>query len=1052
MLTCTNCARESPEGFRHCGFCGAALATTAVERRKLATLVFCDLSGSTALGEQVDPETVRSLMLSYFHEMRAALERHGGTVEKFVGDAVLAVFGVPEAHEDDALRACRAALEMQARLAALNEQFERRVGKSIALRIGVNTGEVVAGDASSRETFVTGDPVNVAARLEQAAGPGEVLLGERTYRLVRGAVQAEAAPPLDAKGKAEPVPAYRLLGVSDVGPVPRRTGTPFAGRDDQLRLLEREFETVVAQRQCRLVTVVGEPGVGKSRLTAEFVARVGEQGRVVRGRCLSYGEGITFWAIGEIVRELAGIHDEHSVAEARALVEAHVEGSANGRVVAAKIAQLLGLAEGSATAPETEWAIRHFVGARADTRPLVMIVDDIHWAEPTLLGLLAGLPAAISDVPILLLCLSRPELLELGSNWQVAVRLEPLGAGEIDELLASLLGNSPPAVRARLAQASAGNPLFAEELVAMLLDEGVLRLSGGVCTLTGDLDALALPGSLHALLSARLDRLDGDARSTLARGAVEGEVFHSGAVVELSEPACRAAVPGDLQRLADKDLVRSVAASFVDETAFRFKHVLVRDAAYRETAKGLRAVLHEQFADWLERLAGERVTEYEEILGYHLEQSHRYRAELGVLDHEVRTLGERAASRLAAAGRRAIARGDVGAAANLLGRAAVLFPAASRERIEVLLELIEPLAVSGRVAEAEALAAEAIRAAEELGDERLTVRSRIEEAWLVVYTQGERSAEASTLRQAEEGIPAFERLGDDTGVARASEVVAMVHYYYGRLSEAAEASERGFRHAERAHDAQQQGNHRLVRTVAAQWGFTPLDRVEAMLEDDLAWARGTGSLGIEAKTTLRRSVVRVARGDPAEGEALFVRGMSYCSDLGMALWAAGFVGCWIWGLTDDPAIAEGRLRESYDALAAAGRRNVLSTVATIYAECMYRQARYDEADDLLDVAADAGADDDFVTQVRLRAGRAKLLARRGDLDAAEAMAREATSLAEQTEYIDLRGDSQLALGEVLHRAGRASEGAEAMRAALALWEAKGNVAHAERTRVLLAEL
>jgi class 3 adenylate cyclase/tetratricopeptide (TPR) repeat protein len=1027
------------------------LVPAAVERRKLATLVFCDLSGSTALGEQVDPETVRSLMLSYFHEMRGALERHGGTVEKFVGDAVLAVFGVPEAHEDDALRACRAALEMQARLAALNEQFERRVGKPIALRIGVNTGEVVAGDPSSRETFVTGDAVNVAARLEQAAGSGEVLLGERTYRLVRGAVEAELVPPLDAKGKSEPVAAYRLLQVNNVGPVPRRAGTPFAGREDQLQLLERELEAVVGRRQCRLVTVVGEPGVGKSRLTAEFVARVGARARVVRGRCLSYGEGITFWAIGEIVRELAGIHDEHSVAQARALVEAHVKGGPNVRVVAAKIAQLLGLAEGSATAPETEWAIRHFLRAQAQKRPLVVIVDDIHWAEATLLGLLAGLPEAITDAPILLLCLARPELLEQGPNWKVAVRLEPLGERDIDALLESLLPSSPPGVRGRLAQTSAGNPLFAEELVAMLLDEDVLRLAGGVCTLAGDLDALALPTSLQALLSARLDRLDGEARATLARGAVEGEVFHSGAVVELSDPAWRPAVPGDLQRLADKDLVRSADASFVGETAYRFKHILVRDTAYQETAKTLRATLHEQFADWLERMAGERVTEHEEILGYHLEQSHQYRAELGVVDDEVRNLGERAASRLAAAGRRAIARGDVGAAANLLGRAAALFSAESRERIEVLLELVEPLAVAGRATEAETLAVEAIRAADHLGDERLIVRSRIEEAWLVVYTQGERSAEASTLRQVEEGIPAFERLGDDTGAARACEVVAMVHYYYGRLSEAAEASERGFRYAERARDGQQQGNHRLVRTVAAQWGFTPLDQVEAMLEDDLAWARETGSLGVEAKTTLRRAVVRVARGDPTEGEALFARGMSECSDLGMSLWAAGFVGCWIWGLTDDADLAEQRLRDSYDALADAGRRNVLSTVATIFAECLYRQARYDEADSLLDVAAEAGADDDFVTQVRLRAGRAKLLARRGNSVDADVVARDAVALAAQTEYIDLRGDSLLALGEVLQLAGRSSEGGEAMRGALTLWEAKGNVAQAGRTRALLAE-
>ena len=635
------------------------------------------------------------------------------------------------------------------------------------------------------------------------------------------------------------------------------------------------------------------------------------------------------------------------------------------------------------------------------------------------------------------------------------MRLEPLGGRDIDALLESLLGDAPPGVRERLAQASAGNPLFAEELVAMLLDEGVLvrsgeRLSPRAATSTRSRCRRACtPCSARASTGSTRE-----ARATLARGAVEGEVFHSGAVVELvrsrlapRRPGRPAAARGQGPRAVRSPRASSVRPRTGSSTS---------SSATPRTARPRRAsarTLHEQFAHWLERMAGERVTEHEEILGYHLEQSHQYRTELGGgVDDDVRILGERAASRLAAAGRRAIARGDVGAAANLLGRAAALFSVESRERVAVLLDLIEPLAVSGRAGEAQELAAEAIRSADLLGDELLLTRARIEEAWLVVYTEGERSTEASTLREAEEGIPAFERLGDDTGVARACEVVAMVHYYHGRLSEAAAASDRGFVHAERAHDAQQQGNHRLVRTVAAQWGFTPLDLVEAMLEDDLSWARETGSLGVEAKTTLRRAVVRVARGDPAEGEALFARGMSYCSDLGMELWAAGFVGCWIWGLTDDPGIAETRLRASYDTLAAAGRRNVLSTVATIFAECMLRQQRFDEADGLLDIAAETGAADDFVTQVRLRAGRAKLLARGSDVARAEAIAREGIALAEQTEYIDLRGDSLLALGEVLQLGGRESDGVEAMRAALALWEAKGNVAHAARTRSLLAGL
>ena len=631
-MSCPACGSEVAADARFCINCGAALTPPTPERWKLATLVFCDLSGSTAMGEQLDAEAVRSLMLSYFHEMRGALERHGGTVEKFVGDAVLAVFGVPEAHEDDALRACRAALEMQARLGALNEELERRFGTRIALRIGVNTGEVVAGDPSSRETFVTGDPVNVAARLEQAAGPGDVLLGEPTFRLVRDAVRVESIEPLRAKGKSEPVPAYRLLEVSGFGPVARPTGTPFTGRAEQLDLLERAFESVVASAAGHLATVVGEPGVGKSRLVAELVSRIGTRARVVRGTCLSYGEGITYWPVGQIVRELAGVRDEHTPDEVLSLLEAHVAGTANAAAVAAHVGQLLGVAGGSATAEEIARAIAGFLAAGARDRPLVVVVDDIQWAEPTLLDLLAGLPSSLPTAPVMVLGLTRPELLERRDDWPATVRLEPFGARDLDDLLDAVLGRAPIAARARLAAASGGNPLFLEELVAMLRDEGVLEQGDGGWNVHGDLESLALPASLSALLGARLDSLEPGVRATLERGAVEGEVFHRGAAVALAEPSARASVHADLEALSTKDFVRPAEASFAGEAAFRFKHLLVRDAAYQGTAKRLRAVLHAQFAGWLEGVVGARLAEYEEILGYHLEQSYRYRTELGPPD------------------------------------------------------------------------------------------------------------------------------------------------------------------------------------------------------------------------------------------------------------------------------------------------------------------------------------------------------------------------------------------------------------------------------------
>jgi class 3 adenylate cyclase len=502
-VICLRCGNENDATFQHCVHCGASLAAPAPERRKLATLVFCDLSGSTAMGEHADAETVRGLMLAYFEEMRVALERHGGTVEKFVGDAVLAVFGVPEAHEDDALRACRAALEMKERAEILNEDLQRRFGTRIALRLGVNTGEVIAGDPSSRQTFVTGDAVNVAARLEQAAQGGEVLIGDPTYRLVRGAVRVEAVEPLSAKGKSEPVPAYRLLEVTAVGPAARRLGTPFTGREAELALLERELEAVVSECECRPVTIVGEPGVGKSRLVAEFVERVGGRARVVRGTCLSYGEGITYWAIGQIVRELARVTDGHSPREARALIESLVAGLPNGTAVATNVAQLLGLADGAATADETAAAIRDVLAAGAREEPLVVVVDDIQWAEPTLLDLLACLPERLAEAPIMLLCLARPELPEHRPDWQATVHLEPFVGHDVDSLLEALLGAAPADVRARLAAASGGNPLFVEELVAMLEDEGVLRVAYGICT-GGPRRARHLGGGFRVAAAARL--------------------------------------------------------------------------------------------------------------------------------------------------------------------------------------------------------------------------------------------------------------------------------------------------------------------------------------------------------------------------------------------------------------------------------------------------------------------------------------------------------------------------------------------------------------------
>ena len=991
-------------------------------------MVFCDLSGSTAMGERVDAESLRELMHLYFREMRTTLERHGGTVEKFIGDAVVAVFGVPEAHEDDALRACRAALEMQERVTRLNAELERRFGERIAIRVGVNTGEVVRNDAS----VVAGDPVNVAARLEQAARPGEVLVGEPTCRLVRDAAELEPIEPLAAKGKADPLAAYRLVDVRSHGTAPRRMGTPFTARDDELRTLRQALAATAAARTCRLVTVVGEPGVGKSRLVAEFVRELGGGSRVVRGTCLSYGEGITYWAVGEIVRELAGITEEHSVAEARSLIESRV-GSGNHRV-AATLSQLLGLSEGSATALQTARAIADFLTASAAAGPLVVVVDDIHWGEPTLLDFLTDLPSLV-DAPVLLLCLSRPELLDERPEWEVTVRLEPLGERALDALLRALLGEVQAAVRERLARASAGNPLFLEELVAMLVEEGTLRIEGGVCTVAGDLDALALPGTLQALLGARLDQLEPDVRATLERGAVEGEVFHLGAVVALSPAALRPAIAGNLETLTHKDFVRATDPALAGETAFCFKHVLVREAAYGATAKKLRAALHEEFAGWLDRTVGDRVNEYEEILGYHLEQSFGYRSELGPVDSETRELGERAAVRLAGAGRRAARRADVEAAAGLLGRALDLLPAGHEDRARIVAHRGEVLMDAGRNAEALLMFGEL----DGFGDVDAASRAHADVCCGEIELQLPSTSAAAVERlqqRASQALALFGERDDELGLLRASWLLYLTSMMIGRTSAAQAAIEDVVGLAD---DGALAG--RLPGMLAAYlaWGPTPvseaLERTAQMLQtvrDDPA---------AEPLVLTGHAYLLAQAGDIAGSRRALARMRDIAARWGqrIVLWSG-------WGqnvgrtelLAGDPERAVEALQPCYEALQEAGNLAFSSTVAGQLAHALLEVERPEAAAAYAAAARDAASEADILSQILWRSALARALASEGSVQESLDLVDGAVGLAELTEWPNVVADALLDRARVLRRVGGDAT-ADALRAGV-VYHRKGNVA------------
>ncbi|MGH3033160.1 MAG: adenylate/guanylate cyclase domain-containing protein, partial [Gaiellaceae bacterium] len=626
MAACSSCGAETADEARFCPTCGAVLAGELPgprEVRKTVTVLFADVTESTSLGEQLDPESLRRVMSRYFDEMKRVLERHGGTVEKFIGDAVMAVFGVPIVHEDDALRAARAAVEMREALGTLNAGLERDWGVRLAARIGVNTGEVVAvmGSPQEAQSFATGDAVNTAARLEQAAAPDEILIGPSTYALVEHAAEAEPVEPLPLRGKEKKTSAWRLVSVRAGASTPlRRLDSPLVGRVRELALLQDALMGAVEERSCRLVTVLGPPGQGKSRLAAEAAHLVGERATVLTGRCLPYGEGITYWPVIEAVRQAAGLADTDAPARQREKIAALLAAeNGDAALVAERLAQVIGVGEAVGTSEETFWAVRKLLEAVARKRPLLLVLEDVHWAEPTLLDLLEYLTDWWREAPLLVLVLARPELLELRPSWSRAstratvVDLEPLGAEESELLIENRLGDLEldEAARARVTEAAEGNPLFVEQLLAMLAEGGAPA------------DELRVPPTLQSVLAARLELLHPEERMVIERAAVMGRAFWWEAVRELLPPEARARASEHLMALVRKELLDPEREEPGREHGFRFRHILIRDAAYAGIAKETRSELHERFASWLEARPGE----YEEIIGYHLEQAFRHRAE-----------------------------------------------------------------------------------------------------------------------------------------------------------------------------------------------------------------------------------------------------------------------------------------------------------------------------------------------------------------------------------------------------------------------------------------
>lgn len=1000
MVTCQACGRESPEGFRFCGACGAALAPVAAPRevRKTVTVVFCDVSGSTALGERLDPEALRRTMGRYFEEIRLIVEHHGGTVEKFIGDAAMAVFGIPVAHEDDALRAVRSVAEIRERLSALGGELP----VALSFRTGVNTGEVVAGEG---ETLVTGDAVNVAARLEQAAPAGEVLIGASTLSLVRDAVTVEPVEPLTLKGKREPVAAFRLVAVDATAEAfARHLDAPLVGRVREQQRLRAAFEDVVSERVCHLFTLLGPAGVGKSRLVAEFLGETQAEADVLRARCLHYGEDITYWPLVEILLELR-------------IDPAEVIGT---------------------SPPDTQLAFRRLLEARAVERPQILVLDDIQWAEPVFLDLIEHVADWSRDAQILLLCVARPELLELRPGWgggklnATTILLEALSEADCELLISRLAGDAELSgdLRRRILRAADGNPLFIEEMLAMVDED----------TSDGE---IVVPPTIQALLQSRLDRLGPGERDMIGRGAVEGQVFHRGTVHELAPEPEKADVSSHLLSLVRKELIRPDHPTYPDDEAFRFRHLLIRDAAYDSLPKETRAELHERFAEWLDRHVA--LVEQGEIVGYHLERAYRNRAELDRADPRLDELGRRAALRLVGAAHGAERRGDVGALCGLLQRAAELLPEGDPQRLETLFALSYPLNTIGRWDEALAGA----RELEASRDPRFRAYGHLAQTLVDVYSGGFDADRAEGRVVAARNV--FAELGDDLGLGWTGFVAIWIEWIACRLAAAAAEALRAETHAQRAGADLLATRIRGFHVLALCLGPAPVGEALQAAQALLGGARSILDRA-EAQRTIARLLA--VRGEIQEARLHVQKGIEDTREAGQLIEATayGMMAAFVETRAGAPAAAEAVLRRSLAELDRLGNRSYRGTMALKLADALASRGEYEEAATLCAEVRQTLNDDDLTDVIAADSLEGFLAAVAGSRADGEQLSDRAVGLAATIDLYEAKAGAYEWRARTLALVGKPAEAREAAATALAIYDAKGDLQASVWARELLDSL
>jgi class 3 adenylate cyclase/tetratricopeptide (TPR) repeat protein len=768
-VTCPACGRESPEGFQFCGYCGASLSATpvpAIEERKVVTVLFCDLVGFTARSDRADPEDVKATLRPFHARLKQEIEAHGGTLDKFIGDAALGVFGAPVAHEDDPERAVRAALAIQKAMTELNA---RDSTLELTVRQGINTGEAVVAFGAGPQIgeSVTGDVVNTASRLQSAAPPGGIVVGEATYRATKTAFVYRSLDAVTVKGKAEPLNVW--LAVESRGRIgaelARSHATPLVGRERELARLREAYATISGEPSVHLVTLVGEPGVGKSRLLAELSKHIGALPKPAmwrEGRCLPYGEGVTFWALGELVKAQAGIMDSDPPEDAWIKLDVAIPDNEPDREwMKQRLGPLVGLeATSGGDREETFTAWRRFLESIAASGPAVFVFEDIHWADQPLLEFIEHLVESSAGFPMLLVCSARPDLYERHHGWgesasnSTRITLSPLTADDTARLISALLGQAalPTDLQSLLLERAGGNPLYAQEFVSMLKDQGLLVQEAGTWRMVDGAD-VRFPDSIQSLIAARLDTLTPTNKAVLQDASVIGRVFWSGAVATMGdrdrEPPRKA-----LDELSRKDLILLEAPSAIEgETQYAFWHALVRDVCYSQIPRASRATRHRAAALWIERVAGERLEDLAEVLAHHYLTALDLATAAGRKE-EATELEAGTLRFLVLAGDRALGL-DVARAEQHYARALELAPAGHRDRPDILTKWAEGARQSGQVSEAARALEEAIETFQARGDVHAAARTMgtLSSVLLVMGSARQEEVALAAVELLESGAP-----------------------------------------------------------------------------------------------------------------------------------------------------------------------------------------------------------------------------------------------------------------------------------------------------------